>query len=75
MGERGSNGGENGDLYVEIIVKEHAFFKRDGNDIHINMPIDYIDAILGISVDIPTVYGEVPVGETRSLVSDQGRLR
>ena len=58
MGERGSNGGENGDLYVEIIVKEHAFFKRDGNDIHINMPIDYIDAILGISVDIPTVYGE-----------------
>ena len=66
MGERGSNGGENGDLYVEVIVKEHQYFKRDGNDIHINVPIDYVDAILGTTVDVPTVYGDaslsIPAG-------------
>ena len=66
MGERGSNGGENGDLYVEVIVKEHAYFKRDGNDIHVNVPLDYVDAILGTSVDVPTVYGDatlnIPAG-------------
>ena len=58
MGERGVNGGQNGDLFVEVNVKPHQYFKRDGNDIHLSMPIDFVDAILGTSVDIPTVYGE-----------------
>ena len=66
MGERGVNGGPNGDLFVEINVKPHQFFKRDGNDIHLNVPIDFVDAILGTSVDVPTVYGEatlnIPAG-------------
>lgn len=59
MGERGLNGGPNGDLYVEIMIKPHPYFKRDRNDIHINVPLDIIDAALGIKVDIPTVYGNV----------------
>ena len=58
MGERGTNGGPNGDLFVEVNVKPHQYFKRDGNDIHLDVPIDFVDAILGTSVDIPTVYGE-----------------
>lgn len=58
-GERGYNGGPNGDLYVEIIVDEHKSFKRDGNDIHIEVPISFADAALGCSIDVPTVYGDV----------------
>ena len=58
MGERGANGGPNGDLFIEVNVKPHEYFKRDGNDIHLNVPIDFVDAILGTSVDVPTVYGE-----------------
>lgn len=60
-GERGLNGGSHGDLYVEIIVKEHDYFKRDGNDIHINIPLDIIDATLGCKLEVPTVYGKVSV--------------
>ena len=66
MGERGVNGGPNGDLFVEVNVKPHQYFKRDGNDIHLNVPIDFVDAILGTSVDVPTVYGDatlnIPAG-------------
>ncbi len=60
-GERGINGGPNGDLYLEIVISEHEFFRRDGNDIHLDVPISFIDATLGTSIDVPTVYGEVEV--------------
>lgn len=58
-GEIGKNGGENGDLYLEIIIIPHEFFKRDGNDIHLDVPISFVDAILGKKIDVPTVYGTV----------------
>lgn len=58
-GERGVNGGDNGDLYIEVIVQEHEYFKRDGNNIHITVPLDFADAILGTTISVPTVYGEV----------------
>ena len=58
-GERGYNGGSNGDLYIEVIVKPHSYFVREGNDIKLTIPLDFVDACLGIKVDIPTVYGEV----------------
>ena len=57
-GDRGINGGPNGDLYVEVIVQEHNIVKRDGNDIHIEIPLDIVDATLGTTIDIPTVYKE-----------------
>ena len=56
-GDRGYNGGPNGDLYVEIVVKPHEFFTRQGNDIHVNVPLDFVDAILGTTIEVPTVYG------------------
>lgn len=59
LGERGANGGPNGDLYVEVVIKPHPNFTRDGNDIHINVPLDFVDAVLGTDIDVPAVYGEV----------------
>ena len=59
MGEVGRNGGPHGDMYIEINVKPHQFFKREGNDIHIDVPIDFTDAILGNKIEVPTVYGNV----------------
>ncbi|MDO4701438.1 MAG: molecular chaperone DnaJ [Erysipelotrichaceae bacterium] len=58
-GYKGSNGGPNGDLYIEIIVARHEHFMRDGKNIFIKIPISAIDAALGTSIDIPTVHGEV----------------
>ena len=58
-GYRGTNGGPNGDLYVEINVKSHRHFKREGQNIYINVPISSVDATLGCEVDVPTVYGDV----------------
>ena len=58
-GERGVNGGPNGDLYIEILVTRHNQFVRDDNDIRISVPISAIDATLGCKIDVPTVYGDV----------------
>ena len=66
MGEIGENNGPHGDLYIEIVVQPHPNFERDGNDIHITIPLDFVDAILGTQIEIPTVYGDkllnIPAG-------------
>lgn len=54
-GEAGQNGGPSGDLYLEFRVKEHEFFKRDGDDIYLNVPITITDAVLGCKKDIKTL--------------------
>ena len=58
-GERGENGGPNGDLYIEIRVKAHKYFVRDDNDIYIKVPISSVDATLGTTIEVPTPYGDV----------------
>jgi molecular chaperone DnaJ len=58
-GERGDLGGPNGDLYLEIAINKHPHFTREGNDIHMEIPISFVDATLGITLDVPTVYGDV----------------
>ncbi len=70
-GDRGVNGGPNGDLYIEIAIAQHDFFRRDGNDIHINIPLSFIDATLGTVIDVPTVYGEVEVKVPAGTQPDQ----
>ncbi len=60
-GGRGSQGGENGDLYLEIVIVPHEFYKRDGNDIHMDIPLSFVDVTLGTTIDVPTVYGDVEV--------------
>lgn len=58
-GERGLNGGPNGDLYIEVNVTSAKDFVRDGNDIRTEIEISMVDAILGCSVEVKTVYGPV----------------
>jgi molecular chaperone DnaJ len=55
------NGGPNGDLYVEVQVQPHETFKREGNDIHVDVPLSFVDCALGVTIDVPTVYGDVSV--------------
>ena len=61
MGAAGTNGGEHGDLYIEINIKEHPYFKRERNDIHLTVPLDFVDAILGTKIEVPTVNGDMLV--------------
>jgi molecular chaperone DnaJ len=65
-GEPGVNGGPSGDLYVEVHIKEHPVFERDGDDLHCQMPISFIDAALGGEIQVPTLSGkasfDVPEG-------------
>jgi molecular chaperone DnaJ len=58
-GDVGVRGGPPGDLYVMIRVKEHKLFKRDGADLTYQMPISFVQASLGDSVDAPTLDGAV----------------
>ncbi|NCV73138.1 MAG: molecular chaperone DnaJ, partial [Burkholderiaceae bacterium] len=58
-GEPGINGGPSGDLYVEVHVKEHPVFERDGSDLHIQMPISFATATLGGDIEVPTLGGRV----------------
>jgi len=52
-GEVGENGGPSGDLFVEVSVKEHQIFKRDGDDLYCDIPVSIVTAALGGEVDVP----------------------
>ena len=52
------HGGGAGDLYVVLHVKEHAFFEREGNNLHCVIPISYTQAALGAEIRVPTLEGE-----------------
>jgi molecular chaperone DnaJ len=68
-GEAGRNGGPPGDLYVEVQVREHPIFERDGEHLSCEVPVSYATAVLGGSVDVPTLEGEVSLkipAETQS---------
>jgi molecular chaperone DnaJ len=58
-GEPGTNGGPAGDLYVEIHIKAHAVFQREGDDLHCEMPISFTKATLGGEIEVPTLSGKV----------------
>jgi len=65
-GEHGVNGGPPGDLYVAITVKPHPVFQRKGNDIVCDVPINFVTAVLGGKIEVPTLKGttvmKVPAG-------------
>jgi molecular chaperone DnaJ len=56
-GEQSSNGGPPGDLYVQIYVEEHEFFARQEDDIICHIPVSFVDAALGTTLEIPTLEG------------------
>ena len=58
-GEPGTNGGPSGDLYVEIHIKPHSVFQREGDDLHCEMPISFVKATLGGEIEVPTLSGKV----------------
>jgi len=58
-GEPGTNGGPSGDLYVEIHIKPHSVFQREGDDLHCEMPISFAKAALGGDIEVPTLSGKV----------------
>ncbi len=58
-GEAGERGGPAGDLYVQVHVKEHAIFTRDGNDLYCEVPISFPTACLGGELEVPTLDGKV----------------
>ncbi len=60
-GEAGPAGAAAGDLYVEIRVREHAIFQRDGDDLHCEVPIRFSQAALGDTVRVPTLGGEAEI--------------
>lgn len=75
-GHPGSNGGSNGDLYIEFIVEEHEYFVRDGADIYLEVPITISEAILGCKKIIPTIHGNVKVNIPAGTDSgDKQRIR
>lgn len=57
-GESGAYGGESGDLYVVVNVKEHDYFERDGADLYCMMPVSFSQAALGGEIHVPTLDGE-----------------
>lgn len=60
-GEAGPAGAAAGDLYVEIRVREHAIFQRDGDDLHCEVPIRFSQAALGDTLRVPTLGGEAEI--------------
>lgn len=58
-GEASPDGGPAGDLYVQMSVRPHPIFKRDGKHLHCEVPIGFADAALGGELDVPTLDGRV----------------
>ena len=60
-GEPGPNNGPNGDLYIEIRIKQHDIFERDGDDLHCKVPVGMTSAALGGTVEVPTLGGRAEI--------------
>ncbi len=58
-GEAGAEGGPAGDLYVQVHVREHEFFQRDGKNLYCEVPISIFEACLGGEIEVPTLDGRV----------------
>ena len=60
-GEPGTNGGPAGDLYIEIRIKQHEIFERDGDDLHCTVPVGLTTAALGGGIEVPTLGGKAEI--------------
>ena len=59
QGGEGHGGAEPGDALIEVSIEPHAFFRRDGLDIHMTLPVTLPEVVLGASVEVPTISGPV----------------
>ncbi len=60
-GDSSAGGGAAGDLYVIINIQDHPLFKRSENDVTLDLPISYTDAILGTNIEVPTLTGKAMI--------------
>ena len=60
-GEPGHNGGPAGDLFIEIRLRKHDIFERDGDDLHCHVPVNMCTATLGGEIDVPTLGGKATI--------------
>lgn len=58
-GEAGVAGGPPGDLYVVMVLREHPLFHREGTDLHLEVPVAFVVAVLGGEIEVPTLDGKV----------------
>jgi molecular chaperone DnaJ len=57
-GEPSPDGGEAGDLVLTVTVRKHPVFERDGNNLRVDVPVTFVEATLGATVEVPTLGGE-----------------
>ena len=69
QGDGGRHGGEAGDALIEVTVEPHPFFTRQGDDIHVELPVTIDEAILGAKIPVPTIDGMVAVAVPKSASS------
>lgn len=77
-GDAGTLGGNPGNLYVNIAVRKHAFFVREGNNVIYELPVNFAQAALGDEVEVPTLEGKarlkiVPGTQTDTVLSLKGK--
>ena len=72
QGNPGRNGAPAGDALIEVHVNPHRFFRREGRDIHVELPVSLSEAVLGAKVEVPTPSGAVSM--TIPKRSDTGRV-
>lgn len=58
-GAHGVSGGQNGDLFLKIHILPHRFWKREGDDLHCEVPVTFAEAALGAQIEVPTINGNV----------------
>ena len=59
LGGAGARGGPAGNLYIELTVRPHPVFKRDGNNLYVEVPVTVVEAVLGGKIKVPTLDGNV----------------
>ncbi|MCL4108135.1 UNVERIFIED_CONTAM: hypothetical protein GTU68_055835 [Idotea baltica] len=76
LGGPGINGGENGDLLLRVRLERHPIFRVDGSDLHLDLTLAPWEAVLGASIDVPTMTGNVKLKiPPQSQVGDTLRLQ
>jgi molecular chaperone DnaJ len=74
-GEAGLRGGSNGDLYILVSVRMHRLFRREGSTIHCDVPISFVTATLGGSIEVPTIEGKKTIVKIPAGTQSGGMLK
>lgn len=60
-GERGEGGSRSGDLYLLVRLRPHPVYRRDGDDLHVTVPVTFSEAALGAEIEVPTLSGKARI--------------